>query len=153
MPLRKGKSQAVISANIREMIRAGHPRDQAVAAALRSADKAKGKHPMAKRAHRDGHHSTDGMMAGEMGMSPRKAMGHEGAGHNFGVDSFAEAQNHAGTHPDARAMTGAKEPLKDHERAIGEPIHHTRHHHPAQAAPHHGPHHVEGYQDHHGRHR
>lgn len=33
MPLKKGHSQATISGNIREMIRAGHPQNQAVAAA------------------------------------------------------------------------------------------------------------------------
>jgi hypothetical protein len=37
MPLKHGKSRAVISENIAEMIRAGHPRDQAVAASLRQA--------------------------------------------------------------------------------------------------------------------
>ena len=37
MPLKAGKTPAIISANIREMIRAGHPRDQAVAAAMRKA--------------------------------------------------------------------------------------------------------------------
>ncbi len=37
MPLHKGKSQKVISGNIREMIHAGHPRDQAIAAALNTA--------------------------------------------------------------------------------------------------------------------
>jgi hypothetical protein len=36
-PLRKGRSRAVISANIREMIRHGHPQRQAVAAALSTA--------------------------------------------------------------------------------------------------------------------
>lgn len=40
MPLRKGKSHQVISSNIREMVRAGHPHKQAVAAAL---SKARGK--------------------------------------------------------------------------------------------------------------
>ena len=48
MPLRKGKSRKVVSDNIREMVEAGHPQKQAVAAALRTAGvpkrrKAKGK--------------------------------------------------------------------------------------------------------------
>lgn len=38
MPLKKGKGQSVISANIREMIASGHSQKQAVAAALRTAD-------------------------------------------------------------------------------------------------------------------
>jgi len=45
MPLSKGKSQKTISHNISEMISAGHPRDQAIAAALstaRSVSKAAG---------------------------------------------------------------------------------------------------------------
>lgn len=39
MPLVPGKSQKTISGNIREMIHAGHPQDQAVAAALATARK------------------------------------------------------------------------------------------------------------------
>ena len=35
MPLKKGKSPKVVSANIREMVKAGHSQDQAVAAAMR----------------------------------------------------------------------------------------------------------------------
>jgi len=34
MPLQSGKSQEVISHNISEMIKSGHPREQAIAAAL-----------------------------------------------------------------------------------------------------------------------
>jgi hypothetical protein len=41
MPLSKGKSQKAISGNISEMIKSGHPRDQAIAAALSTARKAK----------------------------------------------------------------------------------------------------------------
>ena len=37
MPLKRGSSQATISLNIREMMHAGHPRDQAIAAALSTA--------------------------------------------------------------------------------------------------------------------
>jgi hypothetical protein len=41
MPLKHGKSQKVVSGNIAEMIKAGHPRDQAIAAALSTARGAK----------------------------------------------------------------------------------------------------------------
>jgi hypothetical protein len=37
MPLKRGSSRATIGGNIREMIRAGHPRRQAIAAALNTA--------------------------------------------------------------------------------------------------------------------
>ena len=44
MPLKKGSSEAVISSNIKEMQRAGHPHDQAVAAALHTAKVPKANH-------------------------------------------------------------------------------------------------------------
>lgn len=37
MPLKKGKSKETVSKNIREMVEAGHPQKQAVAAALNTA--------------------------------------------------------------------------------------------------------------------
>ena len=41
MPLKKGKSRATVSANIREMKASGRPQKQAVAAALSTARKSK----------------------------------------------------------------------------------------------------------------
>ena len=43
MPLKKGSSKAVVSANIKREIAAGRPQKQAVAIALNEARKAKGK--------------------------------------------------------------------------------------------------------------
>ena len=43
MPLRHGRSQKTISSNISEMIHAGHPQDQAIAAALSTARRTKAK--------------------------------------------------------------------------------------------------------------
>ena len=43
MPLTKGHSQAIIRKNIREMVKAGHPHKQAVAAAMRQAREGKKK--------------------------------------------------------------------------------------------------------------
>lgn len=43
MPLEKGKSKETISRNIKEMVKAGHPQKQAVAAAMRQAGKSKPK--------------------------------------------------------------------------------------------------------------
>jgi len=42
MPLQRGKSKETISKNISEMVRAGHPQKQAIAAALNTARKAMG---------------------------------------------------------------------------------------------------------------
>lgn len=44
MPLKSGKSKKVISENIAEMVRAGHPQKQAIAAAYRKAGKSKYQH-------------------------------------------------------------------------------------------------------------
>jgi hypothetical protein len=39
MPLRPGRTQAVINGNIRELIKAGKPRKQAIAIAMKTANK------------------------------------------------------------------------------------------------------------------
>ena len=46
MPLKKGKSKAVVSSNVSELVRSGRPQKQAVAIALDTARKSKkrGKH-------------------------------------------------------------------------------------------------------------
>ncbi len=49
MPLSKGKSKKTISNNIREMMDAGHPQKQAVAASLNEARKSGAKIPKKKK--------------------------------------------------------------------------------------------------------
>lgn len=87
----------------------------------------------------------------DKGMSPRKAMAGAASGGNFGVESYESVHGGIGSHPDHVAHTGQKGAMADGDRATGPGIHHTKGHHPAQAAPSHGPHHPGGYGDHHGR--
>ena len=47
-PLKSGSSKAVISKNIREMIKSGHPRAQAIAAAMSKAGKSNPSHKKGK---------------------------------------------------------------------------------------------------------
>lgn len=83
-------------------------------------------------------------MAG--GMSPRKAMASglstEG---NFGAEPFHELQGGIGMHPDHKMHTGMKGAMADADRGAPPAVHHTKGMHPAQAAPDHGPTHVNGY--------
>jgi hypothetical protein len=141
MPLLAGKRN--IGRNVTEMERAGHPHNQAVAAALHKAGVKRKDPPMKSKSmiHEAG-------MAGEMGMSPRKAMasGKIGGG-NFGTSSYAEMNGGGMAHPDHSAGTGMKGTMGDGDRATPPGIHHTKGHMPAQAAPRHGPHHPGGHGD------
>lgn len=86
-------------------------------------------------------------MAGELGMSPRKGMASSRiGGGGFGARSYDD-MNGAGVHPDAANHVGAKGTMGDDDRATPPAIHHTKGHHPAQAAPRHGPHHPSGHGD------
>jgi hypothetical protein len=49
MPLKVGSSKETVSQNIREMIKAGHPQPQAVAAALNNARKGRSRPKKGKR--------------------------------------------------------------------------------------------------------
>jgi hypothetical protein len=87
-------------------------------------------------------------MAGEKGMSPRKAMASGMMkGGSFGAEPYHAMNGGAGMHPDHAAGTGESGTMEDGERATPPAIHHTKGHHPAQAAPRHGPHHPGGHGD------
>ena len=51
MPLMAGSSKGVVSENIREMMHAGHPQDQAVAASLHKAGKGRKKKKQKRNAN------------------------------------------------------------------------------------------------------
>lgn len=87
-------------------------------------------------------------MDGSKGVSPRKGIASGeismDRGEEFGVKHFSEHRHegHAKGHPDKAMEHGA---MADGERGIGHGIHHSADHHPAQAAPTHGPMHTKSH--------
>ena len=133
MPLRKGSSRSVVSQNIREMVAAGHPVDQAVATSLHNA------HPRSKKMKDEGVNQHKSMAMGD---------GIHGDGETFGVQPFHNVNgsdsgmSHV-PHPDAGTGVHNRH-LHDHERGAKHPIKHDMEKMHAQANANHGPH------DHHG---
>ena len=60
MPLKPGNSRATVSSNISEMVKSGHPQDQAVAASLSNARKHPTKKGVRQMARRGKRHSKRG---------------------------------------------------------------------------------------------
>lgn len=80
------------------------------------------------------------MLAGGNGMSPRKNMAGASGGGDFGVSTYPGKGKLSGRHsPDAAMGTAEKGAMDDGMRGVGAPIHHSKDHMPAQAAPDHGP--------------
>ena len=79
MPLKKGSSRAVISENIHEMVAAGHPVKQAVAASLRNAHYQR-KHDPNAGSH-DAGHPSHARVHREAMRKAMKRIGHPGASH------------------------------------------------------------------------
>lgn len=78
-----------------------------------------------------------------MNQHKRMASGMSPAAGNFGVKPFPSSG--AAMHPDAASGLGMKGAMADADRGIGMPIMHAKNHHPAQAAPIHGPNHPGGH--------
>lgn len=86
----------------------------------------------------------EAILGGSAGISPRKAMASGKMGGSFGVESFAQANRAGGpSNADHMAGTGSKM-MDDGSRGIGDRVMHTKGMHGAQAAPDHGPTHLNG---------
>lgn len=152
MPLEHGTSNKVRQRNIKEMIAAGHPPVQSVAAAYREQrqDRAKASHRSRKMpesaAHAPGHE-----ISGEGGsVRQRHRMGEGGSpmGGNFGIDNFHTA-NKAGGQSHGAHVAHDGMVLADHERAGPPALHQGAHMMHATAHSHHGPHHHSHAMHHH----
>lgn len=126
MPLKRGFSKSVVSHNIAEMVKAGHPVSQAVAAALANADKDK------KSGYADGGTVDDPVLAGayadggemETGLSPASE---KEAAKEAAVDDAAYQANRLylmrkyGLVDDPRTPTGPTADMPDKYRQVAPP--------------------------------
>jgi len=143
MPLEHGTSNKTRSANIREMVKAGHPVAQAAAAAYRQqrSDKAKTSHRRSKMPESAGH-APGHEVGGEGGaVRQRHRMGEGGGamtGENFGVGPIPGTHI---THNQGAHMPHDGVMLHDHHRANPPMLHQGDDAMHATAHSHHGPHH------------
>src|SRR5215831_6708564 len=136
MPLKKGKSKAVVSENVSEMVHSGYPQKQAVAAALSTARKS-GKKSYAKRA---GHNPPKPHHADEsLGVVKQPRSAKHDAPLHVKAHNAKTAAKHLPRHLRGRGMISAKALVKMGETLATEAQPPKGQHKPAMAKPPHGP--------------
>lgn len=111
MPLKPGRSRKVISENIHEMVAAGHPVKQAVAASLHNAHyqrKTGRRIDTNASAHDAGHPDHDELYKRKMYVAMH-AKGRDHAAEHFAADRMPRMGSHGAEHRNAEGETAAQE--------------------------------------------